>query len=110
MPESKLTRVLYSLTCIGLLAYGATQVHRKRKGTLQRGNYGAAAQNDPSRYEPSRYNQTSYTGGATTGNPFRDPSPAPPYNPTSTHPAYRPAGEAGEYYGGSYEMQRGTAK
>lgn len=97
---------------MGLLAYGATIVHRKRKGTLYRGDYAAASTGAAPGYEASRYSQTTGYTGASNANPFRDPSPAPPYNPQATHPAYRPSGDAREYYGGggSYEMHQGAGK
>ena len=108
LKATTLTFCSSSLTCIGLLAYGATIVHKKRKGTLHRGNYAAASIGGPPAYEPSRYSQTTGYTGASNGNPFRDPSPAP-YSPQAIQPG---GGAANEYYGGagSYEMQHGGHK
>ena len=93
-----------SLACILQLAYSAIFVHRKRKGTLQRGNYTAAhsAPNDYNAYRPSQ--QGRYDAGPS---PFRDPSPAPPYNPGAKQSH---SGAAGDYYNNSYEMQQGAVR
>ncbi|KAK3701068.1 hypothetical protein LTR37_015630 [Vermiconidia calcicola] len=103
------------LTCLGQLIYGAVIVHRKRKGTLYRGNY-SLAEGGHGLNTANHDRSGSYTAHPTSvsvppPNPFRDSSP----NTSTTqapYTAYNPAGAAGNYYGApqAYEMQGSNAK
>ncbi|KAK4546177.1 hypothetical protein LTR36_002314 [Oleoguttula mirabilis] len=116
------TTVLFC-TSVGQLAYGSVILHRKRKGKLpRRGRYaGVDSGHLTAGYEsPPRGSYAAYNPPNAPANPFRDPSPArgpspvpsaAAQEPTALHPAFRPSGEATEYYNPSsvaqpsYEMQ-----
>ncbi|KAK5124029.1 hypothetical protein LTR85_002226 [Meristemomyces frigidus] len=123
---SFLFTVVLFCTSVGQLAYGSITLDRKRKGKLpHRGQYtGVEGGHLAAGYEtPPRGSYAAYNPYGAPPNPFRDPSPArgpspaasaPTQQPTAMHPAFRPSGEANEYYDPSsvgdrsYEMQ-GTA-
>lgn len=84
---------------MGQLIYGATIVHRKRKGTLYRGNYSLAqggGQSTAYGGVPPQFG--SYAGPP--ADPFRNPSQnsfgAP--HPRAAQPSYANSGAAGDYY------------
>ncbi|KAK3699512.1 hypothetical protein LTR37_016381 [Vermiconidia calcicola] len=108
--------IILFLTCLGQLIYGAVIVHRKRKGTLYRGNYslaegghgGNTARDDRS---------GSYTAHPTNAPAYPTYSSKDSYSSPNTsttqapYRAYMPAEAPGSYGAPqAYEMQGSNSK
>ncbi|KAK5173582.1 uncharacterized protein LTR77_002263 [Saxophila tyrrhenica] len=115
--------VVLFLTCMGQLIYGATIVHRHRKGTLYRGNYSLAQGGGQTAYTgaapaPAPYAPQTGTYAVPHPDPFRNPSQTSfggpsPYQSTAQQPGVPPFPQ-GDYYHPqsgqqSYEMH-GTSQ